>query len=375
MTAQSRRFAVMEINGIAQNLINLMDFVVDNNPPCGLKKLSRLTAMAMLHKMTVAAVNWRCAHNPYGDYETSLMEHLFGAQATYTAEQYAVYRALSNDPLWCGITQDIERQVSEHIEVDTYKDWRVIKVGTLIGLAEGQDYRITEYYRLHPDQKEDEEAVITLDASNPVNYLLGQFKHEFGTKLEKLIHDDFSMLSTYHSSNQLICHQDIFTQERMRSIQSHNRSMITSNPMVAHQALMDIYNDTTGYVASMFVDTLVSMYPMVELAYNAPRFNTTGLLHLGIWNMDKFRSEYLQKVISAFGLSYFSAYLKKDKKYVLEYSRNNVLAIYEKPPEKPSDKEQTELLRSFMAGDRLPHEQQRLAQALYEEASRSGVLV
>lgn len=377
MAAQSRRFAVLEVNGIAQNLVNLMEFVVDNNPPCGLKKLSRMGAIDLIHKMTITAVNWRLAHNPYGDYEEAIMAAIFGARSKkYSAEEKNIYNVLSNDPLWCGITNDVERQVSEHIEPDTWIEWKVIKVGNLIGLAEGQDYRISEYYRLHPEQREDDQAVITLDASNPVNYLLAQFNKEFGQKLQNLLQSDTQLLTTIRPQRQTpITHVDPFTQQRLNTIQRQNREMVKFNPEDLRQQLIDIYNNTDRYIAGMFVDTLTNMYPMVELAYNAPRFNASILHHLGVWNMDRFRADYLQKVISAFGLSYFTAYLKKDKKYVLEYSSNNILAIYEKPTAPQSDREDHELLRSFMAGDRLPEDQARKAQALYEELARTGEVV
>lgn len=375
MSAKSRRFAVLEVNGIAQNLINLIQFTVDNNPPCGLRKLDKLSAMEVIYKMAISAVNWRLAHNPYGDYEEGIIETLFGPRPKGpSAEDKALYRQISLNPLWCGITGDIERQVSEHIEVDTYKDWKVIRVGSLIGLAEGQDYRITEYYRLHPDQTENDTAVITLDASNPVNYLLGQFTKEFGPRLQQLASTDFYIGDHIALNNDMIFHQDLHTQMKLQNIRSHNRSMIVNNPADAKRALMEVYNNTSGYIAAMFIDALINMYPMVELAYNAPRFNTCALSKLGVWNMDRFRTDYLQRVISAFGLSYFTTYLKKDKKYVLEYSSNNILAIYEKAVEKPSEHNEVELVQSFINGDRLSPEDTRRAQELYEEYSRRGVI-
>lgn len=373
MAAQSRRFAVLEVNGICQNLINLIEFTVDNNPACGLRKLTRVTAMNILHKMTIAAVNWRLAHNPYGDYEETIIETLFGPRPKGpSADDKALYRQISLNPLWCGITGDVERQVSIHIELDTYKDWKVVRVGSLIGLAEGQDYRITEYYRLNPEQRENDTAVITLDASNPVNYLLGQFTKEFGPRLQELANQNFNFVQPVILAQAPRYHQDIHKQIEMQNIQAHNQSMIVNNSNVARDALIDVYNNTSGYVAALFIDTLVSMYPMVELAYNAPRFNGTALHHLGVWNMDKFRTNYLQRVISAFGLSYFTSYLKKDKKYVLEYSAHNILAIYEKPAETATACADFDLLQSFINGDRLVPEEQKRAQALYEEYSRRG---
>lgn len=373
MSTHNRRFAVLEINGIVQNLMNLMDFVVDNNPTAGLQKQSRIKAIDLIHKLTVTAVNWRLAHNPYGDYDDAIIELLFG-KAKITDERRQIYRQLSDNPMWCGITNDIERQVSHHIEINTYKDWKVIRVGTLIGLAEGQDYRISEYYRLNPEQRENDQAIITLDASNPVNYLLGQFNKEFGPRLHGMLTGQIAPIQQPQLATRIIEHKDFATQVRLQGIQRHNQSMIQNNADENYKTLVSIYENTSGYIAAMFVDCLIHMYPQVELAYNAPTFNSGGLYQLGVWNLDKFRTEYLQRVISAFGLSYFTAYLKKNKRYTLEYSSNNVLAIYEKVDDKPSAIADMELLQSFIAGDRLTPEETRHAQELYEDASRRGLI-
>lgn len=375
MARDTRHFVVLETSGPAQQLQMLMEFVVDNNPGTGLKKLTKVATVDLIHKIVIQAVNWRMSHNPYGCYEKAILESLFGERdKDYTKKEKQIYQALSNDPQWTGIVAILEKQISEHIGIDTYQDWRVIKVGGLVGLAEGEDYRVTEYYRLCPEKKENEEAVLTLNASNPINYLLGQFKHMFGEKLTYLVNQQPSFFANQNPMNHvLVSHKDIFTQERMRSIQRHGWEMVKSDPEAVSMHLRWIYNNTEEYITAMFLDTLVTMYPMIELDIATPRFNSMGMAQLGVWNMEKFREEFLQRVISAFGFSYFSTYLKKDKTYKLEfYNRTNILSVFEKPEYEQSKIDMNELLRSFIAGDRLPVDQARKAQDMYEEMARRG---
>lgn len=375
MSRDTRHFVVLETSGPVQQLQMLMEFVVDNNPGTGLQKLNKVSTLDLIHKIVIQAVNWRMAHNPYGCYEKAILGCLFGERdKDYTKKEKQIYQVLSNDPQWTSVTQFLEQQINTNITVDTYKDWRVIKVGNLLGLAEGEDYRVAEYYRLHPEQKENEEAVITLNASNPINYLLGQFNHQFGQKLTHLVNQHPSFFLEQNRVNQtLVTHKDIFTQERMRTIQRHGWEMVKNDPEAVSMHLQWIYNNTEQYITGMFLDTLVTMYPMIELDRLAPRFNPMGMAQLGVWNMEKFREEYLQRVISAFGFSYFSTYLKKDKVYKLEfYNNTNILSVFEKPIVAKSVQEDLELVRSFIAGDRLPTEQARRAQELYEEMARRG---
>lgn len=378
MARETRRFAVLETNGIVQQLVMLMEFVVDNNHGTGLKKLTKTAATDLIHKMAIEAVNWRMAHNPYGDYEKPIMQSLFGTRdKDYTKKEKAIYKALTDDPQWVSISGEIERQISAHIEIDTYKDWKVIKSGYLIGLAEGQDFRITEYYRLHPEQKEDEEAVITLNASNPINYLLGQFKDAFGEKLIQLMNQQPAYFEQQFKMNEEpIRHENMLTEMRLNALQRQNRAMVKSDPESIQRHLRWIYDHTQQYVTSMFLDTLVTMYPMIELDVHAPRFNALGMQQLGVWNMERFRVDVLQRMVSAFGFSYFTTYLKRDKKYKLEfYPGTNVLAVFEQAIKNKTEVEMHELVRSFINGDRLPPEDARRAQEMYEEYSRQGVIL
>lgn len=378
MARETRRFAVLETNGIVQQLVMLMEFVVDNNHGTGLKKLTKTTATDLIHKMAIEAVNWRMAHNPYGDYEKPIMQSLFGVRdKEYTKKEKAIYNALINDPQWVSISGEIERQISGHIEVDTYKDWKVIKSGYLIGLAEGQDFRITEYYRLHPEQKEDEEAVITLNAGNPINYLLGQFKSAFGDKLIQLMNQQPAYFEQQFKMNEdPIRHENLLTEMRLNALQRQNRAMVKGDPESIQRHLRWVYDNTRQYVTSMFLDTLVTMYPMIELDSMAPRFNSMGMQQLGIWNMERFREDVLQRMVSAFGFSYFTTYLKRDKKYKLEwYNSSDVIAIYEEKIKDPSQAELNELVQSYIRGDRLPPHEARKAQEVYEELSRQGVIL
>lgn len=377
MARDTRRFAVLEIYGIVQQLVILMEFVVDNNHGTGLKKLTKTTAIDLIHKMAIEAVNWRLAHNPYGSYEKAIMQSLFGErEKDYSKKEKQIYNALSSDPQWLTIVNEIERQISEHIEVDTYKDWKVVKTGGLIGLAEGQDFRITEYYRLHPDQKDNEEAVITLKASNPINYLLGQFNKQFGERLIFLMNQQpFHFQQQYRHEIQPIQHENKLTEMRLQALQRHSQEMVKSDPEAIQSHLRWVYENTEQYVTSMFLDTLVTMYPMIERDPMVPMFNPLGLAQLGVWNVEKFREEYLQRMVSAFGFSYFTTYLKKDKKYKLEfYQGSNVLAVYEAPIKDVTEAEMHELVRSYIAGDRLPVHEARKAQELYEEMARQGVI-
>lgn len=375
MTRETRRFVVLEINGMVQQLRMLLDYVVDNNPGTGLNKLSKVGAVDLIHKIAIAAVNWRMAHNPYGSYEHAILACLFGERdKDYSKKEKQIYTVLTRDPQWAGIIAQLETQISAHIEVDTYQDWKVIKVAGLIGLAEGQDYRITEYYRLCPEQKENEEAVVTLNASNPINYLLTQFQKEFGEKLAQMASQHYSFFSNQNPINQtLITHKDIFTQERLRTMQRHGWHMVKTDPEAVSRHLQWVYNNQQQYVVSMFLDTLVKMYPMIELDRTAPMFNPMGLAQLGVWNMERFSESFLQRVIAAFGFSYFTTYLNKDKRYKLEYYQNtNILAVFENELKEPTQADDHELLRSFIAGDRLPEAQARRAQDLYEEMARRG---
>lgn len=375
MSRDTRNFVVLDVSGTVTQLQLLMEFVVDNNVGTGLKRLNKTATFELVHKIVIQGVNWRMAHNPYGCYEKAILECLFGERdKEYSKKEKQLYTALTNDPQWLAIVDYIEKQISEHIKVDTYKDWRVIKVGNLLGLAEGEDYRITEYYRLCPEQKENEEAVITLNASNPLNYLLAQFNHIFGLRLEQLANERFFNSELVFSKNeQLINHKDLFTQERLRTMQRHSRDKLVSDPVAVQQHLSWINDNRLEYVISMFFDVLKTIYPMIELDINVPRFNSAGLAYLSLWNSERYREEYVQRVISAFGFSYFSTYLKKNKKYKLEfYPQTCIFAVYEVTSNTPGEVDDMECLQSYINGDRLPPEQARRAQELYEEMARRG---
>lgn len=374
---EGKKFIVLETYDIINQLVMLMEFVVDNNPGTGLKKLTKTGAMDLLHKMTIQAVNWRLAHNPYGNYENQVMASLFGERdKAYTKKEKAVHDALTNDPQWTTIIGRLESQIDYFIEVNTYKDWRVVKVGNVIGMAEGEDYRITEYHKLNPDQRENEEAVVTLDASNPLNYLLGQFNHTFGKKLTDLLNQQPHYFAQQYQLNQtLITHENKLTEMRLQAIQRHGWEMVKTDPEAIQRHLRWVFDNTHTYVTSMFLDALATMYPQIELEPMAPRFNSMGMAQLGVWNMEKFKEDFIQRIVAVFGFSYLSTYLKKDKRYTLEYyPSSNVVAIYEKQMQDSTLAEKHELVQSYIRGDRLPPHEAKQAQELYEEMNRAGAI-
>ncbi|QEM41770.1 hypothetical protein [Pseudomonas phage vB_PaeM_PS119XW] len=335
----SKRFVVLEINPQVDVLYTYLEHFTKSNPHLGLPRPTRNTAIQLVFLTVKEILTSRSAFETEIDYEVHKAGALFNSPpGTLDEKQLEVYKIFASDVIWEGVTIEIDNQLEHHIDRRTYTEWKPVCIGNLIGLAEGEDHRIQEYYRLTDQHNDDSHAEIALNCTSLVSYLHGEFMRTFGAVM-----------------------RDPNTLTRAIAMMGKHRTPERV------QKVIDFLNNPNRAMAAVFLDTLTTMYPMITLDPICPQVNDDLFALVGIANMEEFKQNYVRKVITAFGLSYFSSYVKRDKKYTLEYSSSHILAIYEMKGISRTEKEMMELVASFLRNDYLPPEQRAIAERWYLE--------
>ena len=337
----SKRFIVLEVQDQADVIKQLVEYMALSAPQLGLKTITHREATNILYFIVRDELDALLAHK-LGDAANAEMviAILWGIPKNKVTKAHSdMFSELKQHSLFQGAIYEIGLQIKRYISADSWTDWNAVKVGTLIALHEGEDHRITEYHKeakaLSLDHED--EAVVTVNCCNPINYLYNQFKAHYGGN--------------------------------MHALMAH-----VQNPMVEmdpywRKIISDFFADPSEFIASIFVDTLIKINPQIELAVMAaPKLNQILLKMLNIHNLEKFQSDVVSKLIIAFGLGWLGTSIKKDESYVLEYYRGtNVLAIFKKQFTSLTEKYEEDLLRAFIRNDYLPYEERKIAEKLYLE--------
>lgn len=334
----SKRFVVLETFAQIDILRTHLEHFIKTKPNVALVSATKEVAYQLVFLTVKELLVCRSAFKTEEDFDSQFTAVIFGKRPEeVNAEEIDVYKEFSKNPVWSGVIQELDQQLGEHVEWPTYTDWKLVDVCGLIGIAEGNDHRIDEYYRLTDQNNGEEHAVLALNCNSIISYLTNEFIKTFGVALQD---------------------QKVY-----------NRAMITLGPTPTQHAVQRInsyFADPSQLMASMFVETLLSMYPMLTPDKTVHQVNDDLFRIIGIKHVDEFKQNYVRKVIMAFCITFFTGKIERHKHYNLEYSPNNVLAIYENKG-KVTDREYKDLLNSLLNGDYLPPEQRAIAERLYQE--------
>lgn len=339
--SNSKRFIVLEAQDQANNLVDFIEWLALTQPDLGLKAIHRRDAANIVYLLVRDLVDVQLAHKIHNPENTEMIVSiLFGTPKNkLTKEQMARYTRVTNENMWVSINATLQKQVAHTVKHGDWVDWTVIKVGSLIGLAEGEDHRITEYHREADALTVDDEAVLTLNCKNPVNYLYNEFSKRYGSNFAQL--------------RMMLADPEVKLDDFYRRL------------------LNQFVNDPIEYIVGLFLDTLVLMHPQIELSGNAYKRNLFIERALGIYDMSSFQSSVIQKLIMAFGMNWFSHDIKKDENYFVEYYLGtHVMAIFQKQFSTITEKYEAELLNALVRGDYLPPEERAIAERLYLESSQ-----
>ena len=335
----SKRFVMLEINPQIDVLYAYLEHFVKCNPQLDLPKATRNAAVQLVFLTVKECLSSRSAFETEVDHAAYKAGVIYNTPpGTLTAEQLEVYNQFAQDVIWEGVNIEIDAQLEQHIDRRTYTEWKPVCVGGLIGLAEGDDHRVKEYYRLTDQNNGDSNAEIALNCTSLISYLHGEFIRTFGNVLRdpNTLPKAIELMGKHATKRKI-------------------------------QSVVDFLNNPNRAMAAIFLDTLVSMYPMIQLDAMSPQVNDDLFALVGITNLEDFKQNYVRKVIAAFGLSYFSTYVKRDKRYSLEYSSSNILALYETKITNRTEKEMVDLVASFLRNDYLPPEERAIAERWYLE--------
>ncbi|AEH03466.1 hypothetical protein AVT69_gp040 [Pseudomonas phage PhiPA3] len=336
----SKRFVMLETQPQVELVHEYLRHFISVNPAAGLPVANKTTALKVVFSLVENLLIGRSAFEDEYNLDVKVAAAIYGlAETGLKDKHFKTAQLFMDNPLFDGIIQDLDTQLDPHIERRTYTIWKVIQFAGVIGIAEGEDHRISEYYRLTDQNNGDDNAVLALNCQNLVSFLMTEFIKSFNAVLS-----------------------DPRTAQRIAALYSNDeKQMLRMLNELAHP-----YRQ----VIALFLDTLTTMYPMVELAPECPQLNEDFFAVIGLININEFKQNYVRKVIAAFGLSYFSAYLKKDKRYLLEYSAANIMALYEQTITNKTEKDMHQLLQSLINGDYLPPEERAIAERLYQESNR-----
>ncbi len=337
----SKRFIVLEAQDQANNLVDFIEWLALSRPDLGLKAITRRDASNIVYFLVRDIVDVQLAHrvnNPENmEYVSSI---LFGIPKNKVLPcKEKELKIVTTENMWFSIIGTLERQVGHNIKQGDWTDWNVVKVGSLVGLAEGEDHRITEYHREAKALDVDDEAVLTLNCKNPINYLYNEFSKRYG--------------SNFLSLKQMLMDPEV-------RFDSYYRKLLNQ-----------FVNDPTEYIVGLFLDTLVLMHPQIEISKNAFKRNQFIERALGIYDMNSFQSKVIQKLIMAFGMNWFNHEIKKDENYFVEYyPSTHIMAIFQKQFGSITEKYEAELLNALIRGDYLPPNEREIAERLYLQSSQ-----
>lgn len=339
--ANTKRFIVLEAQDQANNIVDFLEWLALTNPALGLKAITRREASNIVYLIVKDLVDSQLAHKPHNPENSEMIQSIiFGLSKGKLSKPYLDnFKAISNEVVWASIVATLRKQVSQTVKHGDWTDWTVVKVGTLVGLAEGEDHRITEYHREAKALSTEDEAVLTLNCSNPINYLYNEFSKRYGSNFANL--------------RQMLVDPNV-------KLDPYYRKMLDN--FVA---------DPTEFIVGLFLDTLVLMHPQIELSGVACKRNTFVERALGIHDMSSFQSNVVQKLIMAFGMNWFNHEIKKDENYFVEYYLGtNIMAIFKKQFGSLTEKYEADLLNALVRGDYLPPEERTIAERLYLESSQ-----
>jgi hypothetical protein len=214
----------------------------------------------------------------------------------------------------------------------------VIKSAGLIGLMEGNDHRITEYHKEAKalDVDNEDEAVATVNCSNPINYLYNQFMQRYGYKVS--------------------------------AAQQHIGNPGTVMDQFYRKMLSDFFANPTEQIAAIFCEGLTRVNPQIEISGHCPKVNQVLMKMLNIYDIESFHREIVSKLIIAFGMGQLSYSVKKDESYLLEYyTGTNIMAVFKKRFSTITEKYEDELLHALNRGDYLPYEERAIAERVFAE--------
>jgi hypothetical protein len=335
----SKRFIVLEIQDQAGVIKQLVEHLALTAPQLGLKTITQREATNILYFVVRDELDALLEHK-LGDPANAemVMSILWGIPKNKLTKAHTdMFREIKGHSLFQGAVYEIGLQINRYVTVGSWTDWNAVKVGTLIALHEGEDHRITEYHKEAKALSTDDEAVVTVNCCNPINYLYNQFKLRYGGN--------------------------------MAALMAH-----VQNPMVEidpfwRKVISDFFADPSEFISGIFCDTLIKVNPQIELAQTAaPRMSGILLKMLNIHDLEKFQSDVVSKLIIAFGLGWLGSSIKKDESYTLEYYRGtNILAIFKKQFTSLTEKYEEDLLRAFIRNDYLPDKERVIAERLYIE--------
>jgi hypothetical protein len=338
----SKRFIVLESQDHVDVLKECIEFLALTAPETKLKVISTREASTILYFLTRDAVDTALAHR-VGD--TSNVEAicaiLYGiGKTSVTKNHLDAYEAIRTHSLWMGVEHNLRIQLKQYIPLDCWTDWTVIKSSGLLGLTEGEDHRITEFNKLAKGQPvnedETEEAVATINCSNPINYLYNQFIQRYGDKI--------------HTAQQHMSQPGV-------QMDSFYRKMMS-----------DFFANPTEQIAAIFCEGITRVNPQIELAEHCPTVNQVLLKILNIYDMETFHREVVSKLVIAFGMGQISYSVKKDESYKLEfYTGTNIISIFKKLFSTITEKYEEELLHALNRGDYLPYEERKVAERVFAE--------
>lgn len=337
----SKRFIVLEAQDQANNIVDFIEWLALTQPDLGLKALTRRETSNIVYFLVRDIVDVQLAHRNFNPENTEYIASiLFGIPKNkLTQAQTKLYERVTNENMWVSIVATLRKQVAHTVKHGDWTDWNVVKVGSLVGLAEGEDHRITEYHREAKALDVDEEAVLTLNCKNPINYLYNEFSKRYGANFLQL--------------KQMLMDPEVKLDDFYRRL------------------LNQFVQDPTEYIVGLFLDTLVLMHPQIEISKNAFKRNHFIERALGIYDMNSFQSKVVQKLIMAFGMNWFNHEIKKDENYFVEYYLGtHIMAIFHKQFSTITEKYEAELLNAMIRGDYLPPKEREIAERLYLESSQ-----
>lgn len=338
MTGQ-KRFIVLEVQDQADAIKQCIEWIALSQPSLGLRDLKLRDATNILYFIARDLVDFQLSFkNPNPENAENIISILFGTPRNKISRvQHDMLKTLSTHSLWEGAVYTLRKQIEQYVELNTWVDWNVVKVGTLISLTEGEDHRVTEYHKESKALNEEDEALVTVNCKNPINFLYNRFKQRYSVNMHRLL---------AHCQD-----PDVQMDNYYRKVAS------------------DFFSDPTLFICGLFCDTMIRINPQIELGEpNAPKLNQVIIKLLDIHDMERFQSEEVSKLIMAFGLGWLGFDIKRDESYTLEYyTSTHVMAIFRKSYTTLTEKYEEELLRAFIRNDFLPEKDRLIAEKLYLE--------
>lgn len=335
-----KRFIVLEVQAQAETIKQYIDYMALTYPETKVNPISLRQAETIVYYLVRDIADGRMAHKLSNPENVDLIQCiLFGCSRGQLRQVHnEAYKAVTEHSLWHGVTHALESQLGRHIKRDTWTDWVVILNTNLVALVEGEDHRITEYHKVEKAidmlAEVGEEAVLTVNCSNPINYLHNQFNARYGNNITTL--------------------QDM-VQNPLVEMDMYFRKMASG-----------FFQDAQTLIAGIFCEGLVRVNPQIELSPSCPT-TTPGILKLlGIYDIESFYTNVVSKLIIAFGMGRLGHAIKRDQSYTLEfYKDTGVIAIFDKKFNTLTERNEEELLHALIRGDYLPYDERIIAEKLY----------